>query len=270
MPVDMAHGGASRSEGSALGQSHVDVVSVRLAFGDRRVFDGLSCRFSQAKVSVILGASGVGKSTLLRLVAGLQRPDYGDIWIGEQEISRLPERQMLRVRKRLGMMFQGGALLDSMSVFDNVALPLREHTRMRDAEVTERVHAQFEAVGLKRVDALLPGQLSGGMKKRVALARAMIMDPEILLIDEPFSGLDPLAVRLIEALLIEVNHTKGLTMILTNHHIGSTMRMADEVVFLVDGAAISGTVKELKASIDPRIQRFLTAAGSGPALEDAS
>ncbi len=252
------------------GSSRVDVVSVRLAFGDRRVFDGLSCRFSQAKISVSLGASGCGKTTLLRLMAGLQRPDYGDLWIGEQEISRLPERQLRRVRRRLGMMFQGGALLDSMSVFDNVALPLRERGRLREPEIVERVHAQFEAVGLKRVDALLPGQLSGGMKKRVALARAMVTDPEILLIDEPFSGLDPLAVRLIEALLVEVNHTKGLTMILTNHHIGSTMRMADEVVFLVDGAGISGTVKELKESIDPRIQRFLLAAGTGPALEDAS
>jgi phospholipid/cholesterol/gamma-HCH transport system ATP-binding protein len=265
----MAQGGA-RSEGSPDSQSHVDVVSVRLAFGDRRVFDGLSCRFSQARVSVILGASGSGKTTLLRMLAGLQRPDYGDVWIGEQEISRLTEGQLRRVRKRLGMMFQGGALLDSMSVFDNVALPLRERTRMRESEIADRVHAQFEAVGLRRVDALLPGQLSGGMKKRVALARAMVTDPEILLIDEPFSGLDPLAVRLIEALLVEVNKTKGLTMILTNHHIGSTMRMADEIVFLVDGVALSGTVTELRESTDPRIRRFLEAAGSGPDLEDAS
>ncbi len=254
----------------ARGGAHVDVVSVRLAFGDRRVFDGLSCRFSEARVSVILGASGCGKTTLLRLMAGLQKPDYGDVWIGEQEISRLPERQIMRVRKRLGMMFQGGALLDSMSVFDNVALPLREHTRMKEREIAERVHRQLEAVGLRRVDGLLPGQLSGGMRKRVALGRAMITEPEILLIDEPFSGLDPLGVRLIEALLVEVNRAKGLTMILTNHHIGSTMRMADEVVFLVDGAAIAGTVKELKSSIDPRIQRFLVAAGTGPELEDAS
>jgi phospholipid/cholesterol/gamma-HCH transport system ATP-binding protein len=259
-----------RSDAANLPHSRVDVVSVRLAFGERRVFDGLSCRFSASKISVILGASGVGKSTLLRLMAGLQRPDYGDVWIGEQEISRLAERQVRRVRRRLGMMFQGGALLDSMSVFDNVALPLREHTSLREKEITERVHAEFEAVGLKRVDALLPGQLSGGMKKRVALARAMITEPDVLLVDEPFSGLDPLAVRLIEALLVEVNHTKGLTMILTNHHIGSTMRMADEVVFLVDGTAISGTVRELKESIDPRIQHFLQAAGTGPALEDAS
>ena len=254
----------------ARGGAHVDVVSVRLAFGERRVFDGLSCRFSQGKVSVILGASGVGKSTLLRLLAGLIRPDYGDLWIGEQEISRLPERQLRKVRRRLGMMFQGGALLDSMTVFDNVALPLREHTALSETEIADRVHAQFEAVGLKRVDALLPGELSGGMKKRAALARAMITEPEILLIDEPFSGLDPLAVRLIEALLREVNHGKGLTMILTNHHIGSTMRLADEIVFLSDGAAITGTVKEIKESKDPRIQRFLIAAGTGPSLEEAS
>jgi len=259
MPVESAQGGA-----------HVDVTSVRLAFGERRVFDGLSCRFSQSKVSVILGASGVGKSTLLRLMAGLHRPDYGDIWIGEQEISRLPERQLRKVRRRIGMMFQGGALLDSMTVFDNVALALREHTQLGEAEIADRVHAQFDAVGLKRVDGLLPGELSGGMKKRAALARAMITEPEILLIDEPFSGLDPLAVRLIEALLREVNHGKGLTMILTNHHIGSTMRLADEIVFLSDGAAITGTVKEIKESVDPRIQRFLVAAGTGPALEEAS
>jgi phospholipid/cholesterol/gamma-HCH transport system ATP-binding protein len=252
------------------GGAHVDVISVRLAFGERRVFDGLSCRFSQGKVSVILGASGVGKSTLVRLIAGLTRPDYGDLWIGEQEISRLPERQLRKVRRRIGMMFQGGALLDSMTVFDNVALPLREHTELPEKEIAERVHAQFDAVGLKRVDALLPGELSGGMKKRAALARAMITEPEILLIDEPFSGLDPLAVRLIEALLREMNHGKGLTMILTNHHIGSTMRLADEIVFLSDGAAITGSVKEIKESKDPRIQRFLIAAGTGPLLEEAS
>jgi phospholipid/cholesterol/gamma-HCH transport system ATP-binding protein len=251
-------------------RAHVEVISLRLAFADRRVFDGLSCRFEKSKISVILGASGVGKSTLLRLVSGLQRPDYGDIWIGDREVSRMPERQLRQLRRNLGMMFQGGALLDSMTVFDNVALPLREHTRMKEPEIAQRVHAQFEAVGLKKVDALLPGQLSGGMKKRVALARAMIMEPEILLIDEPFSGLDPLAVRLIEALLVDVNRSKGLTMVITNHHIGSTMRMADEVVFLVDGGAVTGSVKEIKESIDPRIQRFLEAAGTGPALEDAS
>jgi phospholipid/cholesterol/gamma-HCH transport system ATP-binding protein len=252
------------------GQAHVEVISVRLAFGDRRVFDGLSCRLANGKISVILGASGVGKSTLLRMAAGLLKPDYGDIWIGDQEITRMPERKLRGLRRGLGMMFQGGALLDSLSVFDNVALPLREHTRLSEREIETKVHEQFEAVGLKKVDALLPGEISGGMKKRVALARAMIMEPSVLLIDEPFSGLDPLAVRLIEHLLVEVNRSKGLTMILTNHHIGSTMRMAEEIVFLVDGVAVTGSVKDIKESIDPRIQRFLQAAGTGPSLEEAS
>ena len=252
------------------GRAHVEMVSVRLAFGERRVFDGLSCGFPKGRISVILGASGVGKSTLLRLGAGLLRPDYGEIWVGDEEISRLSERRLRNLRRGLGMMFQGGALLDSLTVFENVALALREHTKLRESEIADRVHAQFEAVGLKKVDELLPGQISGGMKKRVALARAMIMEPSVLLIDEPFSGLDPLAVRLIEALLVEVNHTKGLTMVLTNHHIGSTMRMADEIVFLVDGIAVTGSVEEMKTSTAPRIQRFFQAAGTGPALEDAS
>jgi phospholipid/cholesterol/gamma-HCH transport system ATP-binding protein len=242
----------------------------RVGTQDIHVLRDLDLVVERGEMVAIVGASGVGKSTLLRLMAGLIRPDYGDIWIGEQEISRLPERQLRKVRRRIGMMFQGGALLDSMTVFDNVALALREHTAFSEKEIAERVHAQFEAVGLKRVDGLLPGELSGGMKKRAALARAMISEPEILLIDEPFSGLDPLAVRLIEALLREMNRDKGLTMILTNHHIGSTMRLADEIVFLSDGAALTGTVKEMKESKDPRIQRFLVAAGTGPAIEDAS
>lgn len=245
------------------GQAHVDVISVRLSFGARRVFDGLSCRFPQGKLSVILGASGAGKSTLLRMISCLERPDYGDIWIGDNEVTCMPERQARRLRRKIGMMFQGGALLDSATVFENVALPLREHTKLSNAEIADRVHQQFEAVGLDNVDRLLPGQLSGGMVKRVALARAMIREPEILLCDEPFSGLDPLAVRLIEALLIEVNRRTGVTMIITNHNIPTTLRMADEVVFVVDRAAVCGPVKEIQNSIDPRIHEFLSAASYG-------
>ncbi len=249
------------------GQAHVDIISVRLSFGDRQVFDGLSCRFPQGKLSVILGASGAGKSTLLRLITRLQRPDYGDIWIGDDEITCMPERQARRTRRKIGMMFQGGALLDSMSVFDNVALPLREHTNLSEPVITRLVRNQFEAVGLDAVDGLLPGQLSGGMTKRVALARAMITEPEILLCDEPFSGLDPLAVRLIESLLVELNRRTGVTMILTNHNIPTTLRMADEVVFVVDHAAVCGPLSEIQGSIDPRLHKFLEAAGVGPVGE---
>jgi phospholipid/cholesterol/gamma-HCH transport system ATP-binding protein len=242
----------------------VDVVGVRLAFGERRVFDGLTCHFAAGLLSCVLGASGGGKSSLLRMIASLLRPDYGDIRIGGQEITRLSEGETRKVRRRIGMMFQGGALLDSMTVFDNVALPLREHTELSEVEIAERVHAQFEAVGLKGVDDLLPGQLSGGMKKRAALARAMIGQPDILLADEPFSGLDPVAVRIIEALLVETNERTGVTMILTNHDIASTLRMADHVVFLVDGSCTSGSPDQIRASIDPRVRTFLRAASPGP------
>jgi phospholipid/cholesterol/gamma-HCH transport system ATP-binding protein len=242
----------------------VDVVGVRLAFGVRRVFDGLTCHFPAGQLSCVLGASGCGKSTLLRLIASLQRPDYGDIRIADSNITRMADAQVRQVRRRIGMMFQGGALLDSMTVFDNVALPLREHTELAEPEIAARVHAQFEAVGLRGVDELLPGQLSGGMVKRVALARAMIGEPDILLADEPFSGLDPLAIRMIEALLVETNQRTGISMILTNHDIASTLRMANQVVFLVDGACISGAPKEIRESIDPRVQAFLRAANPGP------
>lgn len=251
------------SDESAMIPAHVDVISVRLTFGDRRVFDGLSCRFPQGRISVILGASGIGKSCLLKLIACLMRPQYGDIWIGDDEITCMSEREARRMRHKIGMMFQSGALLDSLSVFDNVALQLREHTRMSEADIAERVEHQFNAVGLKNVGQLLPGELSGGMKKRVALARAMIKEPEILLVDEPFSGLDPPTVRLVERLLAETNERTGVTMIMTNHHIGSTFRIADEIAFLCDGASICGSPEQLRKSIDPRIKGFLEAAAGG-------
>ena len=250
--------------------AQVDVISVRLRFGNHQVFDGLSCRLSAGRITVILGASGVGKSTLLRLLGRLEKPDYGDIWVGDDEITSMTERRVRRLRRRVGMMFQHGALMDSMTVFDNLALPLREHTRLDESDIADRVHQQFAAVGLRNVDHLLPGEASGGMKKRIALARAMITEPDILLCDEPFSGLDPPAVRLIEALLLETNRRTGVTMIVTNHHIGSTMRIADDVVFLIDGSAICGPTQEIRKSADPRLVGFLEAAAPGPLPQERS
>ena len=248
---------------SAPGKSDVDVRELALAFGERVVFDGMSCRFRHDEISIILGGSGVGKSVLLRVIAQLQKPDSGEVWVGDEEITRMTPAQVRRFRRRVGMMFQQGALLDSMTVFDNVALPLREHTAMRAGEIADAVHAQLEAVGLKDVDHLLPAALSGGMKKRVALARAMINKPEILLIDEPLSGLDPIAVRMIEALLEELSQMAKMTMIITSHHISSTLRMADHIVYLVGGGAITGSRDEIQRSADPRLRAFLEAAMGG-------
>lgn len=243
--------------------AHVDVLGLHLAYGSNRVFEGLSCRFAQGKISTIIGASGCGKSTLLKLIACLIRPDYGDIWVGDQEVTCMPESQARRFRRRVGMLFQAGALLDSMTVFDNVSLPLRENTSLTADEIAEEVNLQFEAVGLGEVNDLLPGELSGGMRKRVALARAMISRPEILLVDEPFSGLDPIAVRMVESLLLDLRERTGVTMVLVNHDIPSTMRMADQIVFIVERRALSGSVREMKESEDPRVRAFIDSASPG-------
>jgi phospholipid/cholesterol/gamma-HCH transport system ATP-binding protein len=237
--------------------AHVALDGVRMAFGQREVFRGLSCSFPRGKIAVILGGSGSGKSTILRLIGGLVRPQAGAIVVDGQDITHLSERQMYAVRRKLGMMFQDGALLDSMTVFDNLAFPLREHTRMSETEIAAAVHAKLEAVGLSRVDELLPGQLSGGMVKRVALARAILMQPVVLLCDEPFSGLDPASVKLIEALLVRVNRQLDATMVIVSHHIPSTMRIAQRVVLLLPSGAIQGSPAELRHSTDPRVVAFL-------------
>jgi phospholipid/cholesterol/gamma-HCH transport system ATP-binding protein len=251
-----------------LDRSHGEVKISKLSFlrGRRPIFDELSCRFPAGRISVVLGGSGSGKTTLLRLIASLERPDSGEIWIdGELEISRVDLDQARAYRRSVGMMFQGGALLNSMSVFDNLALPLREHSGCSESEISERVHEVFEAVGLHDVDALLPGQLSGGMTKRAALARALIERPRILLGDEPFSGLDPTTVRRVESLLVEANRRYGPTMILSSHHIDTTLRMADHVVVISDGRAIEGTPDELRRSTHPEVRNFLSESSEVPA-----
>jgi len=229
---------------------------VTMAFGSRVVLRGFSCAFPCAKISVILGGSGSGKTTVLRLIAGLVRPQSGRIGVAGSDITAMTDVELNGVRRKLGMMFQGGALLDSLTVFDNLAFPLHEHTRLSAAQIADEVHAQLNAVGLSGVDDLLPGQLSGGMVKRAALARAIIMKPEILLCDEPFSGLDPISVKRIEALLRRINRTLGITMLVSSHHIPSTMRMADRVVLLLRERALTGTPTELQHHSDPHIAGF--------------
>jgi phospholipid/cholesterol/gamma-HCH transport system ATP-binding protein len=227
-----------------------------MAFGSRVVFDSLSCGFPRRKISVILGGSGSGKSTILRLIGGLVQPRSGVILVEGQDIVGLAERRMYEVRRKLGMMFQGGALLDSLTVFDNLAFPLREHTRLTEAEIAAEVHDCLDAVGMSNVGDLLPGQLSGGMLKRAALARAIIRKPSILLCDEPFSGLDPASTKRIERLLVRMNRA-GVTMLVVSHHIPSTMRMADRVLLLLPQGAVEGRPQELRTHSDPRVTAFL-------------
>jgi phospholipid/cholesterol/gamma-HCH transport system ATP-binding protein len=243
---------------SVAGDAPVVFQDVDMAFEDREVLRGFSCRFPRGKISVILGGSGSGKTTILRLIGGLVRPQRGRIVVAGEDITDLSEAQMYRVRQKLGMMFQGGALLDSLTIFDNLAFPLREHTRMGEGEIADEVHRQLAAVGLSEVDDLLPGQLSGGMIRRAALARAIVRKPEILLCDEPFSGLDPISVKRIEALLQRINRRLHVTMLVSSHHIPSTMRMADQVVLLLGERTVAGSPAELRHSADARIAGFLS------------
>lgn len=228
-----------------------------MAFGERRVFDHLSFSFPPGKISVVLGGSGSGKSTSLRLIGGLIQPQQGRVIVDGEDVTQLSERELQRVRNKLGMVFQGGALLDSMTVFDNLALPLRERTRLSSDEIAQRVRECLDAVGLSDADGLLPGQLSGGMVKRAALARGMVMRPLMLLCDEPLSGLDPISARRIEALLMGMNARFGITIVVVSHDIASTMRMASRVLVLLPDGAVEGTPDELRHSPDPRVAAFL-------------
>ncbi|MCP5042947.1 MAG: ATP-binding cassette domain-containing protein [bacterium] len=253
-----AEAGAAPTEGSA----HVAFDSIDLSYGTRDVFRALRCEMVERKVTVLMGPSGSGKSTLLRMIGGLQRPDAGSICVAGRELQQLDESGLATVRQRLGMLFQNGALLDSMTIFDNVALPLREHTQLAEAEIAAAVRERLDAVGLEEgVETLLPGELSGGMLRRAALARAIIEDPEILLCDEPFSGLDPPNVERIEALLMRLNRERGLTVIVTSHHMASSLRMGHRLVLLKDKGAVSGTPRELAMSQDSQIHDFLGADG---------
>ena len=237
---------------------HVVFDDVSMSFGGRRVFRNLSCAFPQGKISVVLGGSGSGKTTILRLIGGLVRPDFGRVIVDGDDVTQMRERDLYRVRDKLGMVFQSGALLDSMTVFDNIAFPLRERRCLLREQIAERVGVRLRSVGLHDVEGLLPSELSGGMVKRVALARALIQNPVIVLIDEPFSGLDPVTVKLIEALFVKINRETNMTMIMSSHHIPTTMRMAHHVVMLMSDHVIHGSPAELAHSRDARVRRFLT------------
>ncbi len=235
----------------------VALTDVEMSFDGRPVLHGLTCSFPRGKISVVLGGSGAGKTTILRVIGGLVRHQKGKVMIAGQDTSRFGDREMNEIRRKLGMMFQGGALLDSLTIFDNLALPLRERTKLGEPAIADEVRKQLTAVGLANVDGLLPGQLSGGMIKRAALARAIITNPEILMCDEPFSGLDPISVKRIEALLRRINRELGITMLISSHHIPSTLRLADQVILLQQNHLAAGTPEELRASKDPRVAEFL-------------
>ena len=235
------------------------------SFGAAPVLADLDLAIPAGSISVILGPSGTGKSVLLKHVIGLLRPDHGEIDVLGEPVSRMARHEIWDLRKRVGILFQDGALFGSMNVFDNVAFPLRQHTDMTETEIEEIVLRRLQDVGLAGAWALMPGQLSGGMRKRVGFARALVLDPEIVLFDEPDSGLDPVRTALLCELILETHERRGGTYVLITHDILSARRVAQFIALLWKGQIQqAGAIEDMLSSEDPFVRQFLSGDCIGP------
>jgi phospholipid/cholesterol/gamma-HCH transport system ATP-binding protein len=242
----------------------LDAVCKR--FGAQEVLRGATLDVPRGAVTVVIGRSGTGKSVLLKHVLGLVRPDSGSIFVGDDDLTKLGTRELREVRFRFGMVFQNAALFDSMDVFENVAFPLREHTKAREPEVREKVEAMLAQVGLAGVGAKDVATLSGGMRKRVGLARAMVRSPEFLLYDEPTTGLDPIMTAQIDALIRETQDANpGLTSLVISHDMEATFRIADKIAMLHEGRVVlEGTPETFRTTEDPVVRQFVEGRLDGP------
>jgi phospholipid/cholesterol/gamma-HCH transport system ATP-binding protein len=247
-----------------MSEPAVRLDNVIKSFGARRVLDGVSMAVPEGAGFVILGRSGTGKSVTLRHIIGLVRPESGRVYVRGEEISALEGEDLARVRRQIGFLFQSAALFDSISVGENVAFPLRRHAKLRDDEIRGRAAAKLAAVGLDKDFDKMPGELSGGMRKRAGLARAMALDPAILLVDEPSAGLDPITSEEIDELLLDTKTRGGTTLIVVTHNIPSARKLGDKVVMLHDGRiAAEGTFGELERSDHALVRAFLSSSHAG-------
>jgi phospholipid/cholesterol/gamma-HCH transport system ATP-binding protein len=243
----------------------IRLVNLHKAFGRQRVLAGVNLEIPDGAIYTVIGRSGAGKSCLLKHLIGLLRPDQGEVWIDEEEITSLRGRALNRVRARFGMLFQGGALFDSLSVYDNVAFPLREKTRLSEAVIREKVQERLSQVGLSNMEQKFPSELSGGMRKRAALARALVSEPEILLFDEPTTGLDPIRVNAIHHLILELHQLLHFTAVIVSHEIPEIFSLATHVAMLHEGVIVAaGTPTEIQESSDPVVHQFITGQIEGP------
>lgn len=243
----------------------VECRNLSFGYGARRILDGLSFTVPRGKVTALMGASGGGKTTVLRLIGGQVRPQAGELLFDGASIAALDRDGMFRIRRRMGMLFQFGALFTDLSVFDNVAFPLREHSGLPEHLVRDIVLMKLNAVGLRGARDLMPSQISGGMARRVALARAIALDPDLIMYDEPFAGLDPISLGTAAQLIRRLNDTLGITSIVVSHDLEETFRIADQVIILGNGAiAAQGTPDEVRASGDPLVRQFVNALPEGP------
>jgi len=243
----------------------IQLIDVCKSFGNQQVLDNLNLKIEAGKTTVIIGRSGGGKSVLLKHIIGLLKPDSGQILVDGDDIAGMSEKGLNEVRKKFGMLFQEAALFDSMTVGENVAFPLREHTRLKEAEIREIVADRLRAVGLKGIEEKLPSELSGGMRKRVGLARAIALQPQIVLFDEPTTGLDPVMAEAVNQLIMETQKEFDLTCVVISHDVGSIFKISHRIAMLYEGRIIEqGTPEEISSSRNPVMMQFLAGSIEGP------
>lgn len=250
----------------------VELQDLSFGYGERLILDGVTLSIPRGKVTALMGASGGGKTTVLRLIGGQYRAQKGQLLLhgtelgkDVQDIGKANAQQLYAARRRMGMLFQFGALFTDLSVFDNVAFPLREHTTLSPALVRDIVLMKLNAVGLRGARDLMPSEISGGMARRVALARAIALDPELVMYDEPFAGLDPISLGTAARLIRQLNDTMGLTSVIVSHDLEETFHIADKVIILANGKiAAQGTPDEVRHSTDPLVHQFVNAEPEGP------
>ena len=236
----------------------ISLRDLRVSYGEREILHGISFDVVRGETLVILGGSGSGKSTLLRTLVGLEKPSAGEIWIKGRDLAKTSEAEMDEIRTKIGMSFQGGALFGSLTVGENVALPLREHTHLEDSTFEIILRLKLQQVGLEGFEYYTPAQLSGGMKKRAAVARALAMDPEILFFDEPSAGLDPIIAAGIDELILELKRAFHMTIIVVTHELASAFLIADRMLLIDKGNIVAlGTTEEMRSSTQPRVRQFL-------------
>jgi phospholipid/cholesterol/gamma-HCH transport system ATP-binding protein len=243
----------------------VEVRGVSYSAGPRTIFDGLDLTVRQGSITAVMGPSGTGKTTLLRLLTGQAYASAGSVRVLGQDVAALKRAELFALRRRMGMLFQNGALLTDLNVFENVAFPVREHARLPEPVLRRLVLMKLEAVGLRGAESLKPQELSGGMARRVALARAIVMDPEVLIYDEPFVGLDPVSMGIVVQLIKRLNDALGITSIVVSHDVPEVGSIADYSYLLSGGRVIAeGTTPELNESTDPAVRQFMQGTSDGP------
>ncbi|WP_162043507.1 MULTISPECIES: ABC transporter ATP-binding protein [unclassified Undibacterium] len=243
----------------------VEIRDIQFGYGDRTILSELRMDFPRGKLIAVMGGSGSGKTTILRLIGGQIRAQRGSIKVNGQEISELDTQGLYAIRRKMGMLFQHGALFTDLNVFDNVAFPMREHTSLSETMIRDLVLLKLQAVGLRNAASLMPAEISGGMARRVALARAVALDPELIMYDEPFAGLDPISMGVAANLIRNLNDALGSTSILVSHDVHETFAIADYVYFLSKGKIVAqGTPEEMRVSQDPYVKQFVHAEADGP------